>query len=185
MSLRRLNRYFRGEELYQPNDGSLVKLRRDSTAIYDVKVENGAFTWSSTTLNGPLKSILKKKFSYYHPQYQQQQQQQQSPAAVQQQLSVESRDTENGGEAVNSSSTKGGSKSKSKPILEEINMQARKGQLVAIVGQVGSGKSSLISALLGDMHKLGGVVSETKQLRSFKLQNQTASNTLLNSPNFL
>ena len=178
MSLRRLNRYFRGEELYQPNDGSLVKLRRDSTAIYDVKVENGAFTWSSTTLNGPLKSILKKKFSYYHPQYQQQQQQQQSPAAVQQQLSVESRDTENGGEAVNSSSTKGDSKSKSKPILEEINMQARKGQLVAIVGQVGSGKSSLISALLGDMHKLGGVVSETKQLRSFKLQNQTTSNTL-------
>lgn len=149
MSLRRLNRYFRGEELYQPNDGSLVKLRRDSTANYDVKVENGAFTWSKTTHSGPLKSILKKKFSYYHQNYHNQQQQQPPHNLAQQQLSTESKNSIGG-------DTKNKSK---KPILEEINLYAKKGQLVAIVGQLGSGKSSLISALLGDMHKLGGVVS--------------------------
>ncbi|XP_017461230.1 PREDICTED: multidrug resistance-associated protein 1-like, partial [Rhagoletis zephyria] len=34
-----------------------------------------------------------------------------------------------------------------------------KGSLVAIVGQVGSGKSSLLSAMLGDMEKVGGSVN--------------------------
>lgn len=35
--------------------------------------------------------------------------------------------------------------------LARINLQARAGQLISIVGPVGSGKSSLLSALLGDM----------------------------------
>lgn len=35
----------------------------------------------------------------------------------------------------------------------------RRGQLVAVVGQVGAGKSSLVSALLGEMDKLDGDVS--------------------------
>lgn len=37
-------------------------------------------------------------------------------------------------------------------------MQVEDGKLVAIVGQVGSGKSSLISSLLGDMEKNNGYV---------------------------
>lgn len=43
--------------------------------------------------------------------------------------------------------------------LKNINLAVKKGELVAIVGQVGSGKSSLISALLGDMEKLNGQVN--------------------------
>lgn len=39
-----------------------------------------------------------------------------------------------------------------------INLKVKKGSLVAIVGQVGCGKSSLISALLGGMEKLNGNV---------------------------
>ena len=40
------------------------------------------------------------------------------------------------------------------PTLEDINMEIDKRQLVAVVGQVGSGKSSLLSAMLGDMEKV-------------------------------
>lgn len=40
-----------------------------------------------------------------------------------------------------------------------INLTIEKGKLVAIVGQVGCGKSSLISALLGDMNKISGLVN--------------------------
>ena len=40
-----------------------------------------------------------------------------------------------------------------------INVRISPGQLVAVVGQVGAGKSSLISALLGEMDKLNGDVS--------------------------
>ncbi|XP_025986920.1 multidrug resistance-associated protein 1 isoform X7 [Solenopsis invicta] len=46
-----------------------------------------------------------------------------------------------------------------RPILRNINFHADQGQLIAIVGTVGSGKSSLLSALLGEMDKISGKVN--------------------------
>jgi len=43
-------------------------------------------------------------------------------------------------------------------ILHNIDFSARKGELSCIVGRVGSGKSSFISAFLGDMYKVQGQV---------------------------
>ncbi|CAG8502871.1 1064_t:CDS:10 [Rhizophagus irregularis] len=43
-------------------------------------------------------------------------------------------------------------------VLEDINLSVKKGELVAIVGKVGAGKSSLLSSLLGEMEKIGGEV---------------------------
>ncbi|KAI5290085.1 hypothetical protein KEM54_002475 [Ascosphaera aggregata] len=43
--------------------------------------------------------------------------------------------------------------------LEGINFSARKGELTCIVGRVGSGKSSLLQALLGDLYKRNGEVT--------------------------
>ncbi|XP_052614436.1 ATP-binding cassette sub-family C member 3 isoform X1 [Peromyscus californicus insignis] len=45
------------------------------------------------------------------------------------------------------------------PTLHSLNIQIPKGALVAVVGPVGCGKSSLVSALLGEMEKLEGTVS--------------------------
>ncbi|KAG8129111.1 putative ATP-binding cassette sub-family C protein, partial [Naja naja] len=45
------------------------------------------------------------------------------------------------------------------PALKDINWLVPTGSLVAIVGQVGCGKSSLVSALLGEMEKLSGDVA--------------------------
>uniref|UniRef100_A0A0P4Y794 ABC-type glutathione-S-conjugate transporter n=1 Tax=Daphnia magna TaxID=35525 RepID=A0A0P4Y794_9CRUS len=45
------------------------------------------------------------------------------------------------------------------PILKDINIEIKPGKLVAVVGQVGAGKSSLISAILGEMEKLSGKVN--------------------------
>ncbi len=45
------------------------------------------------------------------------------------------------------------------PCLKNFNLTVRAGQLVAVVGQVGSGKSSLVSALLGEMVRVGGRVN--------------------------
>ncbi|KAM6957261.1 multidrug resistance-associated protein 1 [Aplochiton taeniatus] len=45
------------------------------------------------------------------------------------------------------------------PNLKRINVRIPEGSLVAVVGHVGSGKSSLLSALLGEMEKLEGTVS--------------------------
>ncbi|XP_073928987.1 multidrug resistance-associated protein 1-like isoform X2 [Castor canadensis] len=44
------------------------------------------------------------------------------------------------------------------PILKNLNVKIPEGALVAVVGQVGSGKSSVLSAILGEMEKLTGVV---------------------------
>lgn len=43
-------------------------------------------------------------------------------------------------------------------VLENINYSARKGELSCIVGRVGSGKSSLLQSLLGDLWKIHGEV---------------------------
>uniref|UniRef100_A0A8C5QW21 Uncharacterized protein n=1 Tax=Leptobrachium leishanense TaxID=445787 RepID=A0A8C5QW21_9ANUR len=45
------------------------------------------------------------------------------------------------------------------PSLTSINITIPRGSLVAVVGQVGSGKTSLLSALLGEMEKVEGRVA--------------------------
>ena len=47
------------------------------------------------------------------------------------------------------------------PTLKNINLNIKPGSLVAVVGHVGAGKSSLISALLGEMEKITGRVNTT------------------------
>jgi len=42
--------------------------------------------------------------------------------------------------------------------LHDINLGVKKGALVAVVGTVGSGKSSLLACILGEMPKLQGKV---------------------------
>ena len=43
--------------------------------------------------------------------------------------------------------------------LDGINLRIQEGALVAIVGSVGAGKSSLLNAMLGEMTKLNGRVN--------------------------
>ncbi|KAM5152000.1 multidrug resistance-associated protein 1-like [Mantella aurantiaca] len=45
------------------------------------------------------------------------------------------------------------------PCLRNINLSIPKGSLVAVVGQVGCGKTSLLSALLGEMEKVDGTIA--------------------------
>ncbi|KAL8782539.1 MAG: hypothetical protein Q9213_005304 [Squamulea squamosa] len=47
---------------------------------------------------------------------------------------------------------------KSRHCLENINFSVNKGELSCVVGRVGSGKSSLLQALLGDIWKISGEV---------------------------
>lgn len=55
-----------------------------------------------------------------------------------------------------------------RPTLRNINLQVEQDQLVAVVGTVGSGKSSLLSALLGEMEKINGRVNTKVNILLFK-----------------
>ncbi|KAK7067583.1 Canalicular multispecific organic anion transporter 1, partial [Halocaridina rubra] len=46
-----------------------------------------------------------------------------------------------------------------KPVLRNVNMEVDHGSLVAVVGSVGTGKSSMCSAILGEMEKKSGRVN--------------------------
>lgn len=43
--------------------------------------------------------------------------------------------------------------------IHDITMHVQRGTLVAVVGRVGSGKSSLLSGLIGEMRKVSGSVT--------------------------
>ncbi|XP_067674237.1 multidrug resistance-associated protein 1-like [Haliotis asinina] len=69
------------------------------------------------------------------------------------------------------------------PTLRNISLDVTEGQLLAIVGQVGSGKSSLVSAILGEMDKLYGHVSLKSRVAYVPqvawIQNDTLQNNIL------
>jgi ABC-type multidrug transport system fused ATPase/permease subunit len=75
--------------------------------------------------------------------------------------------------------------SKSDELLSNINMRVKKGSLVAIVGKVGSGKSSLLAGLLNQMHKLNesGKINIDGQIalvpQQAWIQNATVRNNIL------
>ncbi|KAF6136411.1 hypothetical protein GIB67_019294 [Kingdonia uniflora] len=56
-------------------------------------------------------------------------------------------------------------------VLKNLELVIKKGELSAIVGTVGSGKSSLLASILGEMHKISGKVwFQFSHLRSSKVQ---------------
>ncbi|XP_045473551.1 multidrug resistance-associated protein 1-like isoform X2 [Harmonia axyridis] len=69
------------------------------------------------------------------------------------------------------------------PVLQDINIHLSKGSLVAVVGQVGAGKSSLISAFLGEMEKCHGQVNTFGSVAYVSqqtwIQNDTIKNNIL------
>ncbi|XP_069135571.1 multidrug resistance-associated protein 1-like isoform X2 [Argopecten irradians] len=67
------------------------------------------------------------------------------------------------------------------PTLKDIHFHIPDGQLVAVVGQVGSGKSSLISSLLGDLNKLQGNVTVKGKVAYVPQAAWIQNNTLMNN----
>ena len=69
------------------------------------------------------------------------------------------------------------------PILKNISLKVGRKKLVAIVGQVAAGKTSLLSAMLGDMEKLKGTVNTNGRVayvpQQAWIQNETVRQNIL------
>ncbi|XP_061173578.1 ATP-binding cassette sub-family C member 10-like [Saccostrea echinata] len=59
-------------------------------------------------------------------------------------------------------------------LLNDINLTVEKGQFVGVIGKVGSGKSSLLSAILAEMHRVGGQIWISNLEDGFALASQEA-----------
>jgi len=70
-----------------------------------------------------------------------------------------------------------------KTVLKNINLEVKEKELIAIVGHVGSGKSSLISSLVGDLDKTKGTVAVKGSValvtQQAWIQNATLKNNIL------
>lgn len=68
-------------------------------------------------------------------------------------------------------------------VLRDINFQVRRGELAAIVGMVGSGKSSLLASVLGELHMTSGKVrvcgSTAYVAQTSWIQNATIQDNIL------
>ena len=68
-------------------------------------------------------------------------------------------------------------------VLKDINVTVKRGSLTAVVGTVGAGKSSLVSAMLGEMEKEKGQVNVTGSVayvpQQAWMQNATLENNIL------
>ncbi|KAL5259680.1 hypothetical protein ACHWQZ_G009951 [Mnemiopsis leidyi] len=64
-------------------------------------------------------------------------------------------------------------------ILQNVNVKIPKGKLTIVVGEVGSGKTALVSALLNEMHIKSGKV--TRSIKSDKISYASQSPWILNS----
>ncbi|XP_065061425.1 ATP-binding cassette sub-family C member 10-like [Rhopilema esculentum] len=57
-------------------------------------------------------------------------------------------------------------------LLENIHLQIRKGDLIGVIGKVGSGKSSLLAAITAEMERLDGKVYTSDEIDGFGFVNQ-------------
>ncbi|HEY6438058.1 MAG TPA: ABC transporter transmembrane domain-containing protein [Ignavibacteriaceae bacterium] len=71
------------------------------------------------------------------------------------------------------------------PTLNNISLKIKRNKLIAIVGQVGSGKSSLLSALLGDMIKTEGKVNVNGSIAYVPQQAWILNTTLIENVLFM
>ena len=64
------------------------------------------------------------------------------------------------------------------PILQDIDLTVRKGELLAVIGRVGDGKSSLLGAMLGEMTRSEGSVKVRGDIAYFSQSSWILSATI-------
>ncbi|KAL5035647.1 hypothetical protein RTP6_003309 [Batrachochytrium dendrobatidis] len=134
-------------------------------AIHAVEIVNGEFTWDSLPPTAP--PVTSK------------------PASKQRGYSF--KNTSNSGTPTNTSestiTTENTKKVPEISTLRKLNIAIPRGKLVAIVGSVGSGKSSLLNALVGEMKQVSGKVTFSSSLgyapQQAWIQNTTIKNNIL------
>eukprot|EP00184_Porphyridium_aerugineum_P008362 CAMPEP_0184691344 /NCGR_PEP_ID=MMETSP0313-20130426/235_1 /TAXON_ID=2792 /ORGANISM="Porphyridium aerugineum, Strain SAG 1380-2" /LENGTH=1513 /DNA_ID=CAMNT_0027149041 /DNA_START=177 /DNA_END=4718 /DNA_ORIENTATION=+ len=128
--------------------GSFFKLIKDTGKRGFVEIRNGTFTWGSrgvadfTEIDKPKKKAEKKPLK------------ERLGGMFKKKERIAGTDTVRSSTAEETVAVEDIT-----PVLQDINLTIAPGELVAIIGRVGSGKSSLAQAVLGEIKKLDGQVT--------------------------
>jgi len=144
VSARRIGFFLISEEI----DDSYIK--KSGVGENAVVIKNGSFYWEDPKIKAQYESEKNRVFEDKTKAI---------AAKMKKKNSTPSNTSDNENEIVSSllsteEETKKGEKIEKEPtlILKDINLCIKRGQLVALVGKIGSGKSSLLSSLLGEMY---------------------------------
>ncbi|KAK9761312.1 hypothetical protein K7432_013885 [Basidiobolus ranarum] len=128
----------------------------EQSADFGIRVENGKFMWEAPPPEEEDAKMKKKRIK---------EEKKNKKMMKSKTVKSEVKQADNNEEAVTvENSTVEGSKSsepqeETMPFLRDINFTIPKGKLVAVVGSVGSGKSSLLNALVGEMRLVDGSIT--------------------------
>ncbi|KAJ3163564.1 ATP-binding cassette sub- C member 8 [Geranomyces michiganensis] len=124
----------------------------DGESKFDVVIKNATFKWEAVLAddkdNKKQSKAEKKKAKRLNAEMEMTEQKKHS-APVSELITS----------ANTSSVTLVGEEGEIEPLFRNLNLTFEKGALTAIVGEVGSGKSSLLSAIIGEMTKVSGTTS--------------------------
>ncbi|KAL2918978.1 hypothetical protein HK105_201248 [Polyrhizophydium stewartii] len=137
VSYKRISEFMLAEEV-KPDEVSLQQPASDSPDGIALKMSAASFTWEEVKKDDPKAANTKPKRRIFKKK-----------------KSKESQATL----VDNGSNKKDGDAESDKPApfaLQDISLEIPRGSLVAVVGSVGSGKSSFLSALIGGMRKTAG-----------------------------
>jgi len=151
VSIKRINKFMRSAEL----DPSSVSKNDKSESSEAISVSNASFNWGEKEEDNQTKKGVKKD----QDKKKGEKSKKKNGIAINGDVKIESTN----GNVNHDEDTKliNGNAKETKFeqfSLQHINLKVPKGSLCAVVGTVGSGKSSLLSALLGEMERVSGLV---------------------------
>lgn len=161
-SMQRIEGFLLSEEAV---DDFIWRLEAESA----VEISNGNFTWEHTTSQDPDKSYGGGKAVHSRKRMRKGGNGDEKKAAAQVVMVEEGGDTDNVTTTAEQEPFK----------IKDINLTVGRDELVALIGSVGSGKSSLLAALAGDMRRTDGTVTVGANHRAFCPQYAWIQNTTL------
>ena len=133
--------------LWEEIESSIIHQEVDESNENAIKIENSSFFWG-------FDHISDEDIKDYHKKKEEKLKENKNNENNKPSSNEESKSNENNKTSEENEESKEASNVKTleeRVVLKSINLKIKKGEFVAIIGDVGSGKSSLLSCILGDM----------------------------------
>ncbi|KAF9576285.1 hypothetical protein EC968_009259 [Mortierella alpina] len=177
----RLQHFFNSEEI---DDENVIRNEDKNASEFAYEVDQGTFGWYTPEAIDAAVEKKEKEAKAKAAQASKVERATDSASTLDEKLTQEKQMAEESDASSSSTeSTPNVTRDSLGPIMHNINLRIKRGNLTAVVGRVGEGKSSLVGALLGEMHKYSGTVRSYGSLayvaQSAWILNDTVRNNIV------